>query len=113
MYGEPPRFKELDWPLTILKMAHPQVAHQIMFGFFEACKVPVICHIINAIDKGIAKNRNYMQFAFDLVEVTFRLFHHTRSVVDPNKETSKTTKFDGRFSEAIAKDIKKYIIPQP
>ena len=72
IYGDPPVFTDLDWPLNAHEMARTDRAYQVMFGHFEAAKVPVICHIVDYINRGIVKNKDYKQFAFDLQEVVFR-----------------------------------------
>ena len=38
-------------------------------GLAESCKVPVVAQIVDLIQKGVVKNRTFLQFAFDLVEV--------------------------------------------
>ena len=38
-----------------------------MMGYFEASKVPVVCHIVQLLRKGVIKNKTYQQFAYDLL----------------------------------------------
>jgi hypothetical protein len=44
-----------------------------MNGLLEACNVPVICHIVDLILKGVV-NKTIKEFAFDLNEVIYSQF---------------------------------------
>ena len=45
-----------------------------MLGYFDSCKVPVVCQIVNAIKTGLISEseKTYHQFSYDLLQVTHR-----------------------------------------
>jgi hypothetical protein len=43
IYGDPPVFKHLKWPQSSRLLDQVEGAHWVLNGFFDACKVPVIC----------------------------------------------------------------------
>jgi hypothetical protein len=49
MYGDPPVFNALRWPETNRMMDREENAHWIFVGRTDACKVPVICQVIELI----------------------------------------------------------------
>ena len=44
-----------------------------MMGYNEVFRVAVICQVIDFMEQGLIPNKTYMQFAFDLSEVTHKL----------------------------------------
>ena len=51
-------------------MESPEGAHWILIGLFDSLKVPLICHVIDLIQKGKVIGKSYLDFAFDLLEAS-------------------------------------------
>ena len=66
-YGNPPIFTALKWPESNKQVENVEGAHMTMMGYFESCKIPVICHIVQLLRKGVIKDKSYQQFAYDLL----------------------------------------------
>jgi hypothetical protein len=49
IYGNPPVFSALQWPQTNRMMDREEGAHWCFVGHTEACKVPVVCHVVDLI----------------------------------------------------------------
>ena len=49
IYGNPPIFKNLLWPKTNKFIEKEIGAHWTFMGFFDHCKIPVICQIVHLI----------------------------------------------------------------
>jgi hypothetical protein len=47
-------------------------SHMIMNGVFECASIPIICHVIELVKKGVIKNKSYEQFSYDLLEANYR-----------------------------------------
>ena len=43
-----------------------------MMGYFECAKIPVVCQIADLIERGVVKDKTYLQVAFDILQVEFR-----------------------------------------
>ena len=52
LYGEDLHFEDMRYPITMKKL-ESKGRHWVMNGLFESCNVPVICHIIDLIEKGV------------------------------------------------------------
>jgi hypothetical protein len=73
IYGFPPIFKNLKWPQTnkLLLREFNQGNTWTFMGYFEACYVPVVCHIVHLIKEGVVK-KTFAELAFDLSEVIYK-----------------------------------------
>ncbi len=74
IYGNPPIYKPLKYPLTNRFMDNETGAHWTLMGCLECAKIPIIANIIQLIDDKIIKGKTYMQFAFDLYEVNCKIW---------------------------------------
>ena len=44
-----------------------------MMGYNETFRIAIVCQIVDLMDRKLIKNKTYMQFAFDLSEITHKL----------------------------------------
>ena len=56
-------------------MIFDKSAHIAFLGIYEACRVPIVCHLVHHIIMGNIK-KSYMQVSFDLYEVSHRQFYN-------------------------------------
>ena len=68
MYGSPPIFDGLKFPDQNNQLMPEDKAHWTFTGFFDSCKVAVICQVVDMINK-LEVTKTFNQFAFDLNEV--------------------------------------------
>jgi hypothetical protein len=66
LYGDPPMFMALNFPDAVTHLDSEEGAYMCLLGTFDAAKVAVICQVTHLIQKGIIKNKSYLEFAFDL-----------------------------------------------
>ena len=72
VYGNNPVYKHLKWPETNKQLEEAAGAHWVLFSYWESLTVPLICHIVNLITKGLLPGKSVLDFAFDLLEETNR-----------------------------------------
>ena len=66
----------------------------------ETFKVPVICQLVDLVDRNVISGKSYMHLAYDLTDIAHAQFHLAGA------EAS------GRYFEPVVSDPKKYIIKQ-
>jgi hypothetical protein len=103
IYGWKRIYKPLKWPITIINLEKEKDAHIGLMGFFDSCKIAVICQIVDLIRKGVIQNKTYQQFAFDMLNSYFE------QIVYYNDEKCADLKKFGRFYPELMKNPSKYI----
>ena len=74
VYGSPPVYDALLFPVTNKKMDQIEGAHWTLMTFFESCKAPVIAHGIDLMERGILTHRSDLEFAQDIMASTIRQY---------------------------------------
>ena len=103
MYGFPAIFKSCKWPQTGMVIEYEDEAHITLSGFFECAKIPVICHITDLIRDKVIKDKDYYEFAFDLLTASHQVY-----VYDYTVDISKSL-----FYSRLQAEPTKFIQPQP
>lgn len=60
-----------------------------MQGYFETCKIPVICQVMQMKQDGKLKDKTNLQFAFDLQTAAYK-FHENYTQDDGNPFENQT-----------------------
>ena len=68
VYGDPPMFDWIDWPVQMYRLENESDAYLMLMGLYDSCKVPVICQIVHHIKTGKIK-KHYLDFTFELLDV--------------------------------------------
>jgi hypothetical protein len=79
-------------------------------GFFDICKIPVICHVLELYkeNKINVANKSYIQFAFELLEVHYKQLVHFKEENILTKELYGVSKIFGPLFTSPSK----YIVPR-
>jgi hypothetical protein len=103
IYGWKRIFKPLKWPITIIDIEKVKGGHVGLMGFFDSCKIAVICQVVSLMKKGVIKGKTYQQFAFDMMHAYFE------QMIYYNDERCADLKNFGKFYPELLKDPEKYI----
>jgi hypothetical protein len=60
IYGDPPVFSNLTFPVAASDYNHTKSPHIVFLSFFEVCKIPIICHIVDLMKSGSISKRPYV-----------------------------------------------------
>ena len=73
-YGDPPQYDLLKWPQTDGLKTLEDGSHWTMMGVWDVGIPAVVCQIMQMMEDGKLENiQTYKEFAFDLLEVHYRL----------------------------------------
>ena len=68
IYGLPPVFLPLRDTDRIHTIEQKKGGYWILTGYFDSCKIPVVCQLTHYAKRGLVK-KTYQQIAYDLLEV--------------------------------------------